>query len=184
MYRISIVLFYDTTHNLQTQKRGTIKPFEKLTHLFGSAILWLLILLGLLAHVLVIPANAYALQDAYSEYANDALTIQILLSLPVLFAQLVLIEILYLLRLIHRNRMFTDQATSWVRALTVTAFLLAGSIGIIAAWLFNENTLLPIVGFVLLTSFLLASAVGLVVISLLGLLRRATQAAQELEGVI
>ena len=161
-----------------------MKTFEKLTHLFGSAILWVLILLGVLAHVLVIPATASSLQAAYSEYTNDALTIQILLSLPVLFAQLVLIEILYLLRLIHRNQMFTNRAFKWVQALTSSAFTLVGSIGAIASWLFFKNTLPPFVGMVLVTSFFLALAVGLVVISLLGLLKRAAQAAQELEGVI
>ena len=158
--------------------------FEKLTYLLGSAILWLLILIGLVVLVLFIPVNVSALQNTYQEYSGDGLTIQILLSVPVLIGQLILFEVMYLIRLVHRNQMFTNRAFKWVQALTISAFALAGSIGVIAIWLSNKNTLPPFVLMVLAVSFLLVLAVALVVISLLGLLKRATEASQELEGVI
>jgi hypothetical protein len=158
--------------------------FEKLTYLLGSAILWLLILLGLVVLGLFIPVNVSALQNTYQEYSGDGLTIQILLSVPVLIGQLILFEVMYLIRLVHRNQMFTSRAFKWVQALTISAFALAGSIGVIAIWLSNKNTLPPFVAIVLAVTFLLVLAVALVVISLLGLLKRATEASQELEGVI
>ena len=158
--------------------------FEKISYLLGSAILWTLVVLGVFALTTLIPVNSVYLQNTYVEFANESLVIQAILSLPVLIGQAILLEIMYLLRLVHRNQMFTNRAFKWVRALTSSAFTLAGSIGAIASWLFFKNTLPPFVGMVLVTSFFLALAVGLVVISLLGLLKRATQAAQELEGVI
>ena len=158
--------------------------FEKLTYLLGSAILWLLILIGLVVLGLFIPANVSALQNSYQEYSGDGLTIQTLLSVPVLIGQLILFEVMYLIRLVHRNQMFTNRAFKWVQALTISAFALAGSIAVVAIWLANKNTLPPFVAIVLAVTFLLVLAVALVVISLLGLLKRATEASQELEGVI
>jgi hypothetical protein len=157
---------------------------EKITYLIGSAILWILVVLGVFALVTLIPANSVSVQNTYAEFANEAAVIQCILSLPVLIGQAIILEIIYLLRLVQKDQMFTDAAFEWVKALALSAFALAVSIGVITTWLLSKNTLPPFVGMVLATSFLLALAVGLVVISLHGLLKRATQAAQELEGVI
>lgn len=157
---------------------------ERFTYVLGSAILWGLIALAAIVLATFIPINSAALQESYVEFANDALTIQILLSVPVLIGQLILFEVMSLIRLVHRNQMFTNHAFKWVRALAISAFALAGSIGFIAVWLANENTLPPFVAMVLVAAFLLVLAVALVVISLLGLLKRATEASQELDGVI
>lgn len=157
---------------------------ERFTYVLGSAILWGLIALAAIVLATFIPLNSAALQESYVEFANDALTIQILLSVPVLIGQLILFEVMSLIRLVHRNQMFTNHAFKWVRALTISAFAMAGSIGFIAVWLANKNTLPPFVAMVLVSAFLLVLAVALVVISLLGLLKRATEASQELEGVI
>ena len=161
-----------------------MSSFERFTYVLGSIILWGLIVLAAIVLVTFIPVNSAAFQGSYLEFSNDSLTIQTLLSVPVLIGQLILFEVMYLIRLVHRNQMFTNRALKWVRALTVSAFALSVSIGAIAGWLIFKNTLPPFVGMFLATTFFLALAVGLVVISLLGLLKRATQVAQELEGVI
>jgi hypothetical protein len=161
-----------------------MSSFERFTYVLGSIILWGLIALAAIVLVTFIPVNSAALQGSYLEFSNDTLTIQTLLSVPVLIGQLILFEVMYLIRLVHRNQMFTNRAFKWVRALTISAFALAGSIGFIAIWLASKNTLPPFVAMFLAVTFLLVLAVALVVISLLGLLKRATEASQELEGVI
>jgi hypothetical protein len=78
----------------------------------------------------------------------------------------------------------SNNAYKWVKALTLTTFGLAVSLLAIILWLNSKNTLPPLVGAALVSGTLLALAVGFVTLTLASLLKRATTAVEELEGVI
>jgi xanthosine utilization system XapX-like protein len=80
--------------------------------------------------------------------------------------------------------MFSSTAQKWVRVLSYNAGALSASFAAILIWLNIKNTLPPIIGLVLLLGFFLPLAVALVTRTLLVLLKRATAASEELEGVV
>jgi hypothetical protein len=55
-----------------------MKTIERLSYLFGSILLWLLLIIGALVAALIAPAISEILTRTYSEYANDRLVIQVL----------------------------------------------------------------------------------------------------------
>ena len=161
-----------------------MNTIERLSYLLGSILLWLLFGMGALAAAFIAPAISESLTRTYSEYANDRLVIQLLLTTPVVLGMLIVLAVLLLVRLVHKDQIMSISAYKWVRALALTAFGLAASLLAIILWLNSKNTLPPLVGAVFVTGTLLALAVGFVTLTLTSLLKRATTAVEELEGVI
>jgi MFS family permease len=161
-----------------------MKTIERLSYLFGSILLWLLFIIGALVAALIAPAISEFLTRTYSEYANDRLVIQLLLTTPVALGMLIVLTVLLLVRLVHKNQIMSNNAYKWVKALTLTTFGLAVSLLAIILWLNSKNTLPPLVGAALVSGTLLALAVGFVTLTLASLLKRATTNVEELEGVI
>lgn len=157
--------------------------FEKLSHLGAISAIWVLMLLGVLV-AFAAPLVASEFVSEYSEYANDFWVIAGLLILPILLAESLLAIILVLLRRIRVDEMFSPIAHKWVRALSYNAGALSASFVVILIWLNIKNTLPPIIGLVLLIGVFVPLAVGLVTGTLLVLLKRATYASEELEGVV
>jgi hypothetical protein len=140
-------------------------------------------LIGILVSIAV-PFAASWLVSEYSEYTNDFWIITGMLLAPALLAESLLVIILVLLRRIRVDQMFSVAAHKWVRALSYNAATLSGTFAVILVWLNIKNTLPPIIGLVLLIGFFLPMAVALVTRTLLVLLKKATAASQELEGVV
>ncbi len=156
---------------------------ERITHAGANAVIWVLILLGALFSISV-PFVASSLVDGYNEYANDLGVITALLFIPILLAVSLLAIILVLLRRIRIDQIFSATAHKWVRALSYNAAFLSASFVVILIWLNIKNTLPPIVALVLLIGFFVPLAVALVTRTLQFLLKRATSASEELEGVV
>jgi hypothetical protein len=142
-----------------------------------------LILLGALFAISV-PFVASSLVDEYNQYANDLWVITGLLFIPILLAASLLAIILVLLRRIRIDQIFSATAHKWVRALSYNAVALSASFVVILLWLNIKNTLPPVIALVLLIGFFVPLAVALVTRTLLFLLKRATSASEELEGVV
>ena len=156
---------------------------EKATRIAAIFVIWVLMLIGILVSIAV-PFAASWLVSAYSEYTNDFWIITGMLLAPALLAESLLVIILVLLRRIRVDQMFSVAAHKWVRALSYNAAALSGTFAVILVWLNIKNTLPPIIGLVLLIGFFLPLAVALVTRTLLVLLKKATAASQELEGVV
>ena len=161
-----------------------MKVSERIVFVSGCAALVLLQLIFALGWIYGAPALASGLQNEFSEYANDRGLIQFQISAPLVILQLILIEIIYLLWLVHRNRMFSPRVDKWVKLLVMTTLALSASFIAIGIWLSIKQTLPPIVLFGLMGCALGSFSVAMVTQSLLGLLRKATHVSQELEGVI
>lgn len=152
--------------------------------LLAKSSLLALTALGVLGFTILIPAISAGLVNQFSEYSEDALTIQTLLTIPAVISTLVLIEVFILLGLISKKAMFTVSVYKWVRLLGLSTLLLSASISIVGVWLDFKNTLPPSVMFIILVGSLTALTVSLVTFSLLNLLKEAVAAKSELEGVI
>jgi hypothetical protein len=146
--------------------------------------LTLIIAFGFLGLLFVIPATATDLVQTYSDYSGDQNVIQILLSVPTFMAIIIFGEIIFLLVLVGQNKMLTYSTFKWVRLLGYSALTLAVSFGSLFSYLGIKNTLPPGVAIVIIVLILFSLAISLVTFSLLGLLRTATEAKIDLEGVI
>lgn len=153
-------------------------------YMLASVVLWVLVLIGFAFHFAFVPALSHGINQEFEEFANDRWLIQGLITAPVIFGQILLLIIIFLLRRIRAEQMFSTSVYKWVRLLAVDALALAASFVTIFVWLNIKNTLPPAIGIVLLVAILLSLAVSLVTASLLGLLKKATDVSQELEGVI
>jgi len=147
------------------------------------ASIWVLITVGILAGAAV-PLISAGLSEQYTEYSKDFWVITGLLIVPVLLAETLLAVILVLMRRIRKDQMFSPAAHRWVRVLSYNSAALSLSFASILAWLNAKNTLPPVIGLALLTAIFLPLAVALVTRTLLGLLKKATEASEELQGVI
>lgn len=161
-----------------------MKKLDKATFVGGYGALTLLAFSGAIGLALFVPAISGGLAATYSEFANDQAVIAALLSAPVIAAELIIAEIMYLLWLVHKDRMFSARVYKWVQLLVATTLGLAGSFVAIQVWLSQKGTLPPFYLFALVILTLISIAVALVTRSLLGLLRKATSATEDLEGVI
>ena len=161
-----------------------MKITDRLAVIGGFVTISISALLGILTLAFVLPVWARGLAMSYSEYSSDHNSMLVLTSAPVAIFELIALEVAYLLWLVHRDRMFSARVFKWVNLLSVTFLALAGSFVAIGTWLAIKETLPPAVALVLAALSIVAAAVGLVTRSLLVLLRRATNATQELEGVI
>jgi len=157
--------------------------FEKTAHLGAISVIWILVLLGVLVS-LAVPFVAAEFVNEYNEYANDFWVIAGLLFIPILLAESLLAIILVLMRRIRVDQMFSAIAHKWVHALSFNAGALSASFVLILIWLNIKNTLPPIIGLILVIGVFAPLAVALVTRSLLVLLKRATHASEELEGVV
>jgi len=160
-----------------------VNKLEKMVHISAIGVIWVLMLFGVLVSIAV-PFVVSSLVDEYREYANDFWVISGMLFLPILLAESLLAIILVLMRRIRVDQMFSTLAHKWVRALSYNAAALSLSFVVILAWLNVKNTLPPIIGLVLLIGFFVPLAVALVTKTLLVLLKKATIANEELEGVV
>lgn len=160
-----------------------MNKLEKTAHMGAIGIIWMLMLLGVLV-AFAVPLVASEFVSEYSEYANDFWVIAGLLIVPILLAESLLAIILVLLRRIRVDQMFSAIAHKWVRALSYNAGALSASFVLILVWLNIKNTLTPIIGLILVIGVFAPLAVALVTRSLLVLLKRATYASEELEGVV
>ena len=160
-----------------------MNKLDKASYLGAIGVIWILMFIGVLSAVAA-PFLATSLASEYSDYANDFWIITGLLSSPILLAENLLVVILVLLRRIRIDQMFSSAAHKWVRVLSYNAGALSASFLAILIWLNFKNTLPPIIGLVILLGFFLPLAVALVTRTLLVLLKRATAANEELEGVV
>lgn len=160
-----------------------VNTLDKTAYIGAIGVIWMLMILGVLV-ACAVPLVASEFVSEYSEYANDFWVIAGLLIAPILLAESLLAIILVLLRRIRVDEMFSPIAHKWVRALSYNAGALSASFVVILIWLNVKNTLPPIIGLVLLIGVFVPMAVALVTRTLLVLLKRATYASEELEGVV
>jgi hypothetical protein len=160
-----------------------MNKLDKVSYMGAIGVIWILMFFGVLTAIAA-PFLASALVSEYSEYADDFWVISGLLLVPVLLAEALLVIILVLLRRIRIDQMFSSAAHKWVRLLSYNTGALSASFVAILIWLNVKNTLPPVIGLVLLLGFFLPLAVALVTRTLLVLLKRATAASEELEGVV
>lgn len=160
-----------------------MNKLEKASHIGAIGVIWMLMLLGVLVS-LAVPFVSDEFASDYNDYANDSGVIAGLLFIPIVLAESLLAIILVLLRRIRVDQMFSTIAHKWVRALSYNAGALSASFVVILIWLNIKNTLPPIIGLVLLIGVFVPLAVALVTRTLLVLLKRATHASDELEGVV
>jgi hypothetical protein len=160
-----------------------MNKLDKASYVGAIGVTWILMFIGVFAAIAA-PFLASTLASEYGEYAKDFWVITGLLLAPVFLAESLLVIILVLLRRIRIDQMFSSTAQKWVRVLSYNAGALSASFAAILIWLNIKNTLPPIIGLVLLLGFFLPLAVALVTRTLLVLLKRATAASEELEGVV
>lgn len=161
-----------------------MNKLDKVVFGSGYAILGLLMAFGLGVTLVVVPAMVDSLIRTYPEFSEDRFTLSLLLTVPLVIGEALVAEVALLLRLVHKDRMFSERVHKWVSLLAWTSFALAISIASIGFWLAANDTLPPIVLLTIVGLTLLVAAVSIVTRSLLVLLRRATAAAVDLEGVI
>lgn len=150
----------------------------------AGLVVWLLLALSIPVLLFAVPLTSVSLASSYSEFSNEGLPLMALFGTPVLLGQSFLALVLLLLGRIRTDRMFSPKVNKWVRLLGWNAAAIAASFSAIFAWFATKNTLPPLVLLALIVAILLSLAVALVTASLLGILRRATAAKQELDGVI
>jgi hypothetical protein len=152
--------------------------------LFAGIVIWALVIIGVALLGLFIPTLSGELSKMYSDYAGDALTIQLLLSTVVATGLMALLSISWLLVRLKNSKLLLEPSLRVVGVLMVSLFGVAASFAALLAWLGFKNTLPPSVLLVLVVAILLAAAAALVVASLKSVLLEATSARQDLEGVI
>ena len=101
----------------------------------------------------------------------------------VLCAQVVVVSSWQLLTLVARDRIFTDSAMSWVNAIVISVAAAWVVLLGIAVWvgLGADDPSTPLIFMLMLTT---GAVIGLVLLVLRALLRRATVLRTDLEGVI
>lgn len=151
---------------------------------FGQLFLILLALAGLFAIFILVPQLSLELASRYSEFSNDEPIVRVILTVPIVISIAVFLEVMYLQRLVHLDRMFSPRVYKWVKLLTITPLALAASFFLIGLWLSWNQTLPPFYLFAIVALSVFSLAVSMVSNSLLGLLRCATSASEELEGVV
>ena len=154
------------------------------TQILGAIALILLFLVGIAVLVWLIPNLSQYLDERWAEFDGQKDELQLLMSLPVFFAECVLGMTFYLNILLVGQRMFKQSVAKWIWALTGSIFGLAISFFGVYKWLDFKMALSPVISIFLVVATLLMLALGFIVVTLLGLLNRATSAIRELEEVI
>ena len=161
-----------------------MKKNSRTMFLVAGSMIWLLQILGIMIHIFAIPVVSESLSKEFVEYSGDGPAIQLLLSGLLAAGQIALAIVWVLLRRVAKQTLLVKSSSTWVSALSVTAFGLAAIFLALMIWLILQNTLPPFVSAGLLTGILISSIVGLVTASLNGVLKDATEARLELESVI
>lgn len=177
-----MLLFVDTLIN--NSRGNSVNRFVRATQFLGAAFLVLLFIVGIAVLVWLVPNLSQYLDDRWSEFRGQKDELQFLMSLPVIFAELILGLTFYLNLLLVGQQMFKQSATKWIWALSGSIFGLALSFVGIYRWLDLKTAMPPIIGIFLVIAILLTLALGFIVVTMLGLLNRATNAIRELEEVI
>lgn len=152
--------------------------------LFATIALWALVVIGVAFLGLFIPILSGELSATYSEYSEDSLTIQLLLSSVVVTGMVTLASIAWLLMRLKNSKLLQDPSLRVVSVLMFSLFGVAASFAALLMWLGVKNTLPPSILLILLVAILLATAAAFVVASLKSVLQEATAVRQELDGVI
>jgi len=124
------------------------------------------------------------LVNYYDAFTNDWVTTNFMFESPVLLTLSLLAIILILLRRIQTDQILSSATNKWVKAFTAIAGLLALHFVLIGIWASSKNSLHQPTTFILILMFIISLAISLVSGSLLGLLKKATAANEELEGVV
>ena len=124
------------------------------------------------------------LVNYYDAFSNDYVITNLMFETPVLLALSLLVIILILLRRIQTDQILSSATTKWVKAFTAIAGFGALHFVFIGIWASSKNSLHQPTTFILTLLFIISLAVSLVAGSLLGLLKKATAANEELEGVV
>jgi len=157
---------------------------QKILLRIAETFIVLLIAIGLLVQVVAVPLISSSLSDEYTEYSNDRIFIQVMLTSIILTGQLSLGFVLLLLRRVRTARLLNQDAFKWVSLLSASLFVVAATFSFLLFWLVGKNTLPPALGGGLIGAILLSATMGLVTVALKGVLRGAVAAQTELEGVI
>ena len=150
----------------------------------AGGLIWFLQFLGLLIHSFAIPQISQSLANTFTEYSSSQVLIQVMMSSLLAVGQVVLAIIWLLMRRVNRNQLLEEQSSNWVSALSAGSFTLGALFASLMGWLISKNTLPPFLAIGLLIAIAVSCIVGLVSASLNGVLKQATQAQLELEGVI
>ena len=143
--------------------------------------LLLMVLLILFAVPMVITPR---LVNYYDAFANEYVITNLMFESPVLLTLSLLGIILLLLRRIQTDQILSSATNKWVKAFTAIAGFLALHFVFIGIWASSKNSLHQPTTFILILMFIISLAASLVSGSLLGLLKKATAANEELEGVV
>ena len=165
-------------------RRDIVNRLENVIRIGASVAIWALIVIFSIPTVLMPVVLAGLLSEYQREYSLDFLTLTVLVEIPMVLFIALLSIVLLLLRRISVDRIFSKTAHHLVRRLSYNAAILALSLVVIMIWLFTRNAFPPGALIVLTLGVLLFLAVALVSRTLLGLLKEATAASDELEGVI
>lgn len=158
--------------------------FDGVMRISASTVVCILIVLGFPTLLVIVPLLSVSLASSYSEFSNEGIALMALFGTPVVLSQSLLGIVLVLLGRIRADRMFSPQVNKWVRLLAWNSVALAASFLTILFWFGAKNTTPPLVMLGLVVASLVALAVGFVTATLLGTLRQATAATEELEAVI
>jgi len=124
------------------------------------------------------------LVNYYDAFTNDYVITNLMFETPVLLTLSLLVIILILLRRIQTDQILSSTTNKWVKAFTAIAGFGALHFVFIGIWASSKNSLHQPTTFILILLFIISLAVSLVAGSLLGLLKKATAANEELEGVV
>ena len=150
----------------------------------ASWLIWFIILMGFLVLVFVLPMNSDLFQSRYEEFRGDALTIQVLTSLPVVGSMVSLLAITRLLNRIAFGGIHSPSAQRWVNVLVASSFAIGGTFVLLYAWLTYQNAMPPIAVIALVIGVAIAATIGFITLALKSVLLEATSDHQELEGLI
>jgi hypothetical protein len=128
--------------------------------------------------------NSDLFQSRYEEFRGDALTIQVLTSLPVVGSMVSLLAITRLLNRIAFGGIHSLSAQRWVNVLVASSFAIGVSFVLLFAWLSYQNAMPPIAAIALVVGVAIAATIGFITLALKSVLLEATSDHQELEGLI
>ena len=157
---------------------------RKLVTNLTLGMLWTLVLVGFLLEFVVIPELSRGLASTFNEYSNQAVEIQLMLSSIVFVGQVSMTLIGLLLSKILSHRLLEKRSTAYAQGLASSFVAISILIATLLMWLISKNTLPPALAIALAISILVTAIAGLVTWSLTEVLKEATKARVELEGVI
>lgn len=156
----------------------------KLSTLFANSTIWIAIILGFLFECLFIPQLSSELDATYVELRGAGLIIQCFLLALVFACQMSLFCVSFLLRLLVKDRILSENSLGWANLLAASSLLISLLCFGLLVWLTLRGAASPGVALVLIMVSLFTSSIGFVTHSLKGLLIKAISNSAELAGVI